>query len=1164
MKLNESQRRAVEKIYGPCILLAGAGTGKTKTLTCKMVEIITMGYAKPDEILCLTFSNAAAETLKERVVDAIENVYQKHINEWKEKWCQNHSENEWDAFKKQIPEMILKTPEISTFHKFSSDMLTDSFKDLSSDLLADLTGEEKSGTDLFGCEKNRVLHPPFQIIEQNDSKFLLYKSYRADKHIVSNITNSIAQAKERGISKEDIRNFIKKEKEYIFSQYGIKDEQELQYAYSKANTPNKDNPQSKKTNDEDFLIDYKEFDRYRMLLQAWEMYDSYKNGLNCLDFGDLNNMAVQILNDRTVRNRYANRYKFVIVDEFQDTNRLQLEIIKKIAPHGNVTIVGDPNQSVYGFRGAYKRSFEDFIHEYGIKDEEIIRLEMNYRSPDEILDRASDLIRNNYEDPDDCIRLKNFQDRRGEKVNVVRLCDVKKEAEFIADEIENEIYEKNTPPEKICVLYRSHKHSVFVEDELRRRNIPYTTSTKNNLLAKGEVRTALAYMAVLSEALEPNGWSENAVWTLLCYQTGLTYQDRTIIAQYCHKNKTTPKSFLFENNEKSNLSKSGRLEIEKLQKRMQMLLSKTNMAVSDILLEIYDISGLSRAFSGDRSKKNKEGMTNLREFYEKVKQVENMYKFTLPKVVDYFEKSESLGIDITYQKEDIKNSVQLKTIHSAKGEEYDVVFLIRMNQNEFPVAPHMHNRKDHYLPSYLYPEFKFEIDNIAKENDIDYEKEGNRLFRNPEIRDRVRQIRENFGLLEERRLCYVALTRAQKRLFLTFTNQKKAKPSQFLNEIDYKNTCNYMEMDKTSDSFDQTGYSSMKNYDFVVKNAEKTALKEFFAPDLSLDGLIGKMIAYYAALQNVRVDCARYGVEHMQPLTDNILKEIKNKTDQMNHTMPLDFNLGPAKLMEYSKCPKKFEFKHIYRLPEKSDVLEEFDKPIQSGPEFGNFIHKVLEIGVLEKQDLNGIMNAAYCLSESEFPNIDMQAAREAIEVFWARNEAKLKNAVHIETEFSIKLEIDGISYSGRIDRIDYLPDRTVEVIDYKTNSNPIKPYERNLQLGFYALALKEKDIEASRLTLDTLRLKTSEELEKKYIEKENKVVYTRPNLREHLCLSEVECEIKRLTQSIRHDMATRFKPTPSYNSCNYCPYKIFCPAWEEDDFGISYFDVCEREKQMK
>lgn len=385
--LNDAQLDAVRHENGPMLILAGAGTGKTRTITARIAWLISQG-ADPARILAVTFTNKAARELKERIAGMVE-----------------------------ADEAKLVTA--STFHALCVRIL-------------------RADAERLGYKAN------FSIFDESDQMGLI-------KKIITRVC-----AKDEKIDPNLAKNLISKAKNNGLS--APSDEETLAGAV---------------------------YRRYEQELRA----------LNAMDFDDLLIQAVRLLRDHPEpRAKWSARAQYLMVDEFQDTNSLQLELVIMLA-HGsppNICVVGDDDQSIYGWRGAQVSNILEF--EKHFPDPHVIRLEQNYRSTNAILGAANRLIRNNPRR-----RGKNLWSPKegGEPVRVVGVPDDRKEAEFVVEEINAHRNSQKLPWEHFAIIYRMNAQSRLLEENLRKHKIPYRLIGGKSFFERREIKDVTAYMTVL-------------------------------------------------------------------------------------------------------------------------------------------------------------------------------------------------------------------------------------------------------------------------------------------------------------------------------------------------------------------------------------------------------------------------------------------------------------------------------------------------------------------------------------------------------------------------------------------------------------------------------------------------------------------------------------------
>ncbi|MGM5480492.1 MAG: ATP-dependent helicase [Nanobdellota archaeon] len=1069
---NKPQQQAIEKTQGPTIILAGAGTGKSHTLKKKAYHLINdQQLYKPEEVLCLTFSNEATNSLRNGMREEL-----------------------------QTEEDVT----VKTFHAFCSDIL-------------------KEKGHLIGIQEE------FELLLPDDAKLLLHKQLDIPPYWANRYVSTILNAKDFGLTINDIKIYADKLKQELlkttsednFNNY----EQEARTFLQTFYLLDKDEKKQQKTRKKElktFIEDHGEYNQFKEFVHVWEKYDLLKQEKNYLDFSDLNELTLQLF-DQFGSEEYSEQYKYVFVDEFQDTNKLQFRLLEHIAAHKNITVVGDPNQSIYGFRGAFKDSFEHFMKIFEADKNCIFKLNKSYRSTNKILNIAFELIKNNYENKDECVHVKSADDKDGNSVRVVSTINAEEEARYIADTVQQKI-DGGTPLEEICILHRTHKQAEAIKEALELREIPVITAGKTDLLQRPEIKTATAYLAMLSNIKERSGTGEQAWWYLFHYHNQIPVQDSLQLGRYLKKaNYDTPvedqesiDTLLLNAKEQLNLSEQTNQVVQRITTTLQHLVNNSNKPLPELILDIYELTGLNRAFTYKRSIENIECMLNLKKFYELAVTYYQHHEQKLESFIQYIEMIDNLNVDIEASKIMNINAVKLMTIHASKGLEFDTVIVSNMARDRFPITRTIN---EPLIPKELLPDFKAQIQTL-KEKGCDEKT----------IEKELKDYDKTIMLLEERRLCYVAWTRAKNNLILTYANDYKGEPdstrqSEFLDEIRFKENEN---VTVTEDDDEKDMHlSHQSSYEKELSNLKKQIVH---ALDTESHEELQQRLATY-------VSC-----KQKQPLQGVNPEEVKQVIAKSNGEQFITFDpqaitFSPTAISTYKDCPKQYELSKIYNMPKRGDFEYTGD-----GSTIGSFIHEVCEYGVNEgKQTLNGFKEVARKLHKKEYRKIDLEEADMLLNVFWERNKHKITE--QSITEMKLSFTIEGFQFFGIADRVDVLDDGSVEVIDYKTNKRAISPEKRALQLGFYALALQEKGYTVKRLTLDMLRL--DKPIEMDVDEEGNVTSAVGGSKRSNFNLAELKKTIVNYCKSIAHDYEYGFEVTTDENNCRFCGYKFYCPKWE-------------------
>ncbi|MEK7461456.1 MAG: UvrD-helicase domain-containing protein [Patescibacteria group bacterium] len=588
--LNPEQKKAVESIQGPLLILAGAGTGKTKTIAERIRHLVQIGV-DPSSILAITFTNKAAKEMRKRI--------ERRVG-------------------------ISKQPFISTFHSLGVHIL-----------------REQSAK--VGIKKY------FTIFDRDDSKravkeALLVLGLDPKTHDPSSIMSIISKEKGRGV---DAKEYNGQEKRGHLSE---------------------------------------------VVVQVWPEYEKVLAKNSALDFDDLLVKTMNLLGtDSKVREFYQNIWRYIHIDEYQDTNRVQYEISKMlVGQNKNICVVGDIDQNIYSWRGADIKNILDFEKDY--PDAQIITLEENYRSTKTILNAANAAIEKNR------IRLKKnlfTTNSDGEKVGLFGSSDEVGEAEFIADKTA-EFIKNGTAPGEIAVLYRANFQSRVLEEAFMNHGIPYQL-LGTRFFERKEVKDILSY---LRAALNPDSLSDmSRIINVPARGIGKT----TIQKVFSGSESSLPLSM------KTKLENFRALlgEIEKISKQI---------SPSETISFIIKASGLEQEWKNNGD----EGRARLENAYE-LSNFASRYNHEPPEEgILHFLSDAALQSDQDEMREE-DGAVRLMTVHASKGLEFDIVFIAGLEEGLFP-----------------------------------YQKING----------------DDAGPEEERRLFYVALTRARQKIFLTYTETR--------------------------------------------------------------------------------------------------------------------------------------------------------------------------------------------------------------------------------------------------------------------------------------------------------------------------------------------------------------------------------------------------------
>ena len=624
--LNPQQRLAAETLEGPVLILAGAGSGKTRALTCRVANLLDHGVPAWN-ILALTFTNKAAKEMKERI----------------SKMVGDEAEDAW----------------ISTFHSTCARML-------------------RRDIEKLGYTRS------FVIYDDDDQKAVL-------KEILKrlNIDEKFLPIRELSAKISDAKNKLMGPDEWF------------------------------RESEKDY--------RCQMIHNVFLEYETRLKANNALDFDDLLVKTLELLADHPpVLESYRKRFRYVMVDEYQDTNYAQYMMIKLLTDESrNLCVVGDDDQSIYGWRGADIRNILDFEKDY--PDATVIKLEQNYRSSANILDAANQVIAHNAGRKEKALWTERGE---GEPIRLFAAGDERDEAAWIADRI-RQLNRQGDTYGNTAVLYRTNAQSRVVEEMLMRSGIPYKVFGGQKFYDRKEVRDVVAYLRVI---VNP---ADDVSLRRIINVPKRAIGDSTVqeLMQHAMDNGMPLYSALSDSPD--SLGARPRKNIGEFFMLMTMLMAmKEAMPVGEFVPMLVERTGLMEQYKKEDTDEARSRVENIQEFLgaveEYCKSTEN------PTLEDYLE-NVSLVTDLDQAEDTGRGYVTLMTLHSAKGLEFPNVFMTGLEEGIFPSS---------------------------------------------------RSLMDEERMEEERRLCYVGITRAQKRLFISRAKQRMLynqvnhnAPSRFLEEI---------------------------------------------------------------------------------------------------------------------------------------------------------------------------------------------------------------------------------------------------------------------------------------------------------------------------------------------------------------------------------------------
>ncbi len=687
--LNNKQKEAVLNTEGPCLVIAGAGSGKTKVLTHKIAYLIKEKQIKPWNILAITFTNKAAIEMKERV----------------EKLIGEDSKDMW----------------LGTFHSICVRILRKWINNI---------GYESSFAIFDTTDQKTIIKQCLKELNLDDKMF-------PERSVLSEISNA--------------KNEMLEPEKYLAKTNG------------------------------DF--------RKEKIAQIYEAYQTKLKNNNAIDFDDIINFSIKILTEvPEALEYYSNKFQYVLVDEYQDTNKAQFMLITLLASrHGNITVVGDNDQGIYSFRGADISNILNFEKDFpGTK---IIKLEQNYRCTGNILKVANHVIKNNEQKYDKKLWTQNEE---GVLPKIYIADSEYGEATYITQQIEHLRREEYYHYSDFAILYRMNTQSRAIEDILRREDIPYKIIGGQKFYERKEIKDIIAYLRLIQNS------SDNLSLQRVINEPkrGIGKTSLETIEKIAQENEISMYDVIKRSNE-FGLNKVFTASREFVNIIEEIQKEKENTGVSEIVKKILNKTGYIKALETENTKEAENRIENLEEFLTVTMEFEEE---SVENSLEVFLEGITLSSDIDNM-EETENSVTMMTLHSAKGLEFPVVFLVGMEEGIFPG---------------------------------------------------YKSIGEPKELEEERRLFYVGITRAKENLFFTCARQRTIfgstscnTISRFIKEIPEELLDGFKEQKSTKDketnyewTYGRNNYKeNVKMYIFDKKDPIKMPSYEFKTAESFLQSL---------------------------------------------------------------------------------------------------------------------------------------------------------------------------------------------------------------------------------------------------------------------------------------------------------------------------------------
>jgi DNA helicase II / ATP-dependent DNA helicase PcrA len=972
LKLNDAQRRAIMHGEGPLLVIAGAGTGKTRVITERIRHLLQSDESLSGEnILGLTFTKKAAGEMKARVVKATGERG--------------------------------KAVTLATFHSFCETLLAE-------------------------ADPQRVMLDEFDhwILLRRNLRRLRLEKYRrlADPgQFLNDFVELFSRCQDELVSGEDYQRYAA----------GLAARLEAE----------------RETLDEDTLAERLETVALQQeLARAYRASEELLHEKKRVSFGSLITGAVSLLErDAQLRESLQEKYRYILVDEFQDTNIAQLRLLELLAgPTRNIVAVGDNDQAIYRFRGASFGSFKLFLERFaGWKEGQDstrfrVALTENYRSTPNILRVAMQVIGQNAVSADFPKKILSPNKPPGEKIRIVELATPEEEARWVAGELER-IHGAGRRWKDFAVLYRQHAHRDQLVEELSRRKIPFVI-TRLSILEHPLVRDVLAYLRLIAAPYDDIACAR----VLAAPGWHLQAQDLVRLAERARKEKKAiydllqlPQGHLAFDGSHSAL---GQL-VEFVSSQRKTLKRCTAREILGAVTEWLEIP--QRAKEHDR--KYVKRLAEFMQEWEPKSETRGLAEF-----IEYLDYYAQAGGVVSLEDDAPIDAVQLMTVHGAKGLEFPQVFVLRVNNRAFPAT------------------------------------ERPRVFEFPVELMKEGAPAEQFHIQEERRLFYVALTRAEERLTITTVTEKKGKVPVFIEDI-------------------------------VMDPAIKRQDVRQIMPKLPPAGKEDR------AAEDQWEDAPLFRAAEGPA---KIFSRIADWAEEFHPPSPEPLTLSPSALGGYRTCPQRYLFGYLWSLREGPKAAMSFGAVMHTT--IKRFVDQLRKGVKLPFDEVQRIFETEWSSKGFEDQYQEEEYKKDGLEqlrAFHAGMMAELPQALEQEKTFELPLD-NNVIIKGRIDQINSLGNkRDVEIVDYKTG-RPKKDVDakKDLQLSLYALAVKEiLELEPVRLVFHYLQDNERQE-----------------TTRDAKQLDEAQKVVQEAAADIR---AGEFPPKRGF-ICRSCAYKPICPAHEE------------------
>ncbi|MGD0908725.1 MAG: ATP-dependent DNA helicase [Candidatus Acidiferrales bacterium] len=972
IQLNPEQRAAAHHGEGPLVVVAGAGTGKTRVITERIRYLLN---SQPDltgkEILGLTFTDKAASEMKHRLVAA--------------------SRELGDRETERADAVTL-----STFHSFCNELLQEVDPKLKPIDNIDHWILLRRNLPLLQLEHYRRLAEPGQFL--------------------SDFVQFFSRCQDELVSPDDFQRYASEQAENFSRVRGAMPDDE------------------RRIRDEEIA-------KLQEIATAYRASDLLIRERKLLTFGtQIMDAVVRLRDNQELRERFRARYRYILVDEFQDTNIAQLELLWQLGgERPNLVVVGDHRQAIYRFRGASFGSFTIFLKRFASRGaathQGLLRpLTLNYRSSGRILRVAGQAIRHN-EKPTNIPEYPLTAVREdGDKVRIVTHPTNIAEAQWVAGEIDR-LHRAGAKWRSFAVLYRSHAHRDMLVEILKERKIPFVIKNLS-ILSHRLVRDLVSYLRLIDRLSDDVACAR----VLSMPAWGLDPADLVRLAERAAKAKHASlwDTMLAAQGEPP-FSEDGR-HLSELVQLIQALQKKARQSTA---CELFDELAAALEIESVVAAEDRKYFDRLGQFVREWQPKSETQR--LSEFVEYLDYFDQAGGSINLEQEP-GDAIQLMTVHAAKGLEFDHVYVLRLVNRRFPAG------------------------------------EKPRVLEFPPSLMKEEQPVGSFHIQEERRLFYVAVTRARHRLTLNTVENKRSKPSTFLDDI---------------------------LMDAQIKRRDIEQL----APAPAVESVAA------AQTEPILFDLPERGTR--------IGSRIGEWAVTYRPPVPEPLQLSPSGIGTLDSCPQKYLFSYAWGIHAGPAAAMTFGRVMHNTIKY--FIGELAKGHILPFEEVERKFELEWTSTGFEDAYQEQEYKKDGVaqlRAFYASTLASPPDAIAQEKPFELPME-NNVVLTGRMDQVNRLAGGGEEIIDYKTGKPGNEEKARkDVQLSVYALAAREVfDWSPSRLTLY-------------YLQTNHPVSTTRDDKK----LNKVRSEIQEAAADIR---AGNFPAKPGF-ACKFCDYESICPAQEQ------------------